>query len=134
MTFPKNKIIFFNFFEFNIFSKIFYLVLRISWTKFFFENLKKTCTRAEQSIPLNDLPPHLYFIFLKILILLKIFFSLKEISLTSFEFIQPFSNLKNSLFYLKFLFLNQKLIRQSFSVRLEIYKFLLLILLFYEMI
>ena len=56
---------------------------------------KKICINAEQSIPLKDFPPHLYFIFLNIKIFLKGFFSLYEIGFTSFLLIHPFENLKN---------------------------------------
>ena len=72
MTFPKNKIISFDIFQFDIFLKYF------TWSfaslgQYLLLKLKKICTRAEQSIPLKDLPPHLYLIFLKILIFLKRF-------------------------------------------------------------
>ena len=56
--------------------------------------LKKICIKPEQSIPLKDFPPHLYFIFLNIVIFLKSFFSLKETGLISFLSIHPFENLK----------------------------------------
>ena len=56
---------------------------------------KNTCTSAEQSIPLKDLPPHLYFIFLKEVIFLKRFFSLYVMGLTSSFFSHPFANFKN---------------------------------------
>ena len=60
---------------------------------------KKTCINAEQSIPLKDLPPHLYFIFLKIFIFLNGFFSTYEIGFISFLWIQPFENFKKLFFF-----------------------------------
>ena len=57
--------------------------------------LRNICINAEQSIPLNDFPPHLYLVFLNIVIFLKGFFSLNEIGLTLFLLIHPFENLKN---------------------------------------
>ena len=56
---------------------------------------KNTCTSAEQSIPLKDLPPHLYLIFLKEVIFLKGTFSLNEIGFTSFFFYPSFNKSKN---------------------------------------
>ena len=56
---------------------------------------KNNCISAEQSIPLKDLPPHLYLIFLKEIIFLKGSFSLYERGLTSSFFIHPFANFKN---------------------------------------
>ena len=56
---------------------------------------KKTCTSAEQSIPLKDLPPHLYLIFLKEVIFLKGSFSLYATGLTSSFLSHPFANFKN---------------------------------------
>ena len=44
--------------------------------KKYISELKKICIKPEQSIPLKDFPPHLYFIFLNIVIFLKSFFSL----------------------------------------------------------
>ena len=75
MTFPINNIVFLNLFNFIFFLK------NLNWSfASLGQNLllkfKKICINAEQSIPLNDFPPHLYFIFLKIDIFLKGFLSL----------------------------------------------------------
>ena len=66
---------------------------------------KNTCTSAEQSIPLKDLPPHLYLIFLKEVIFLKGFFSLYVTGLTSLFFSHPFLNFPIKLKKMKFLLL-----------------------------
>ena len=63
-------------------------------------------------MPLKVFPPHTYLIFLKIYILLKGFFSLYDIGLTSFFLIHPFENLK----YLDFLFITLILEPNDISV------------------
>ena len=69
---------------------------------------KKICIKAEQSIPLKDFPPHLYLIFLKILIFLKKFFSLNETGFTSPLYIHPSENFKNLAFLSITFILDQK--------------------------
>ena len=86
---------------------------------------KKTCTSAEQSIPLKDLPPHLYLIFLKEVIFLKGFFSIYDIGLTSFLFTHPFANFKNFELLSITLILDPKVISFFFTLlgNLKIFAF-----------
>ena len=86
---------------------------------------KNTCTSAEQSIPLKDLPPHLYLIFLKEIIFLKGFFSLYAIGLTSLFFSQPFAKFKNFELFLITLILEPKVISLFFTLlgNLKIFAF-----------
>ena len=70
MTFPINNIIFLlSFFDLPFLKNLTWSLASLG--QYLLLKFKKICIKAEQSIPLKDLPPHLYFTFLKIDIFLK---------------------------------------------------------------
>ena len=79
---------------FFMLESLIFLLKKFIWSfaslgQYLLLKFKNTCIKPEQSMPLKDFPPHLYFTPLNIKIFLNGSLFLKEISFKSVLLIQP---------------------------------------------